>query len=187
MANRWMKANCLLASTAAFWLAALSPLPAIGKGISYSLALVAAVQLVQESQSLMIQDARRSALNAMNQELEQLEIALHTQQQEEALYEVYSPPTYPEEVVREVKTGLEHLYREPSAEPVDELTASTSRKKAFYLAIKSLLEVKNKTFVIEQILRRGGRSWDESEQYLQEILEEGQRNGWDLKGDHPGR
>ncbi|MHC5823801.1 MAG: hypothetical protein ACYT04_50200, partial [Nostoc sp.] len=80
MANRWLKTNCLLASTVAFWLSALSPLPKIGRGISYSLALVASVQLVQQSRRLIAQDARRAALTAMNQELEQLEIGLHTQQ-----------------------------------------------------------------------------------------------------------
>ncbi|MHC5932518.1 MAG: hypothetical protein ACYTXM_43270, partial [Nostoc sp.] len=91
----------MLASTVAFWLAALSPLPQIGKGISYSLALVASVQLVNESRQLIAQDARRAALFAMNQELEQVEIGLHTQQQEEALYEIYgAAPTYPPEVDR---------------------------------------------------------------------------------------
>ena len=61
MASRWLKTNCLLASATAFWLAALSPLPQIGKGISYSLALVASVQLVGESRRLIAQDTRRAA------------------------------------------------------------------------------------------------------------------------------
>jgi hypothetical protein len=178
MAHRWMKTNCLLASTAAFWLAALSPMPAIGKGICYSLALVGSVQLVQESKKMMVQDARRCAMTAMTQELEQLEIALHTQQQESALYEVYSEATYPPEVVDEVKTSLEHLYKEPSADRNSELTTSTSTEKAFYLAVKSLLEAKGETFVIEQILKLGGRNWAEGKQYLQQILEDGERNGW---------
>lgn len=173
-----MKTNCLLATTTAFWLAALSPLPAIGKGISYSLALVAAVQLVRESQVLLRQDARRGALSAMNQELEQLEIALHTQQQEDALYEVYRPPTYPPEVVGEVKTSLEHLYKEPSADRTSETSTSTNQKRGLYLAVLALLEVKGETFVIEQILKLGGRSWAEGKKYLQEILEEGERNQW---------
>lgn len=179
MADRWLKSNCLLASTVAFWLAALSPLPQIGKGISYSLVLVASVQLVTESRQLIRQDARRAALTAMNQELEQVEIGLHTQQQEEALYEIYgAAPTYPPEVKEELKTSLEHLYKEPSADRTKETSTSTSQEKAFYLAIKSLLEVKGKTHVIEEILKMGGRQWDEAERLLQQILEEGQRNGW---------
>jgi hypothetical protein len=179
MADRWLKTNCLLASATAFWLAALSPLPQIGKGISYSLAIVAAVQLVQESRRLIVQDARRAALAAMNQELEQTEFALHTQQQEQALYEVYGDaPTYPPEVDRELKTNLEHLYKEPSADRSGETSTSTSQEKAFYLAIKSLLEVKGKTHVIEKVLKMGGRQWDEAESLLQQILEEGQSNGW---------
>ena len=179
MASRWLRTNCLAASTVAFWLAGLSPIPPIGKGISYSLALVAGVQLVQESQRLMVDDARRLALLAMNQELEDVEIALHTTQQEQALYEVYgSNPTYPQEVVEELQKALEHLYGETSAEHPIELTTSTSQKKALYLALKSLLEVTNETHIIENVLRLGGRQWKEGKQYLQQLLEEGEANGW---------
>ncbi|MEH2050911.1 hypothetical protein [Nostoc sp.] len=179
MADRWLKANCLLASTVAFWLSALSPLPQIGKGISYSLALVASVQLVNESRRLIAQDARRAALTAMNQELEQVEIGLHTQQQEEALYEIYgAAPTYPPEVDRELKTSLEHLYKEPSADRADELQTSTSEKKALYLAVKSLIEVKGKTYVLEKVLCLSGGQWQKGEQILAQILEEGRQNEW---------
>jgi hypothetical protein len=179
MADRWLKTNCLLASATAFWLAALSPLPQIGKGISYSLALVASVQLVGESRRLIAQDARRAALSAMNQELEQVEIGLHTQQQEQALYEIYgAATTYPPEVDQELKTSLEHLYKEPSADRTGELQTSTSEKKALYLAVKSLIEVKGKTYVLEKVLCLSGGQWEKGEQVLQQILEEGQRNGW---------
>ncbi|MEH2337605.1 hypothetical protein [Nostoc sp.] len=180
MVDRWLKTNCLIASTTAFWLTALSPVPAIAKGISYSLALVASVQLVQESKRLMIQDARRTILAAMNQELEDVEIALHTQQQQDALYEIYGDlsPTYPKEVKEELTTSLEHLYKEPSADRSQETSTSTSNDKAFYLAIKSLMSVKGKTHVIEKILKLGGRKWDDAEQMLQQILDEGEKNGW---------
>lgn len=180
MASRWLRTNCLAVSTSAFWLAALSPIPSIGKGISYSLALVASVQLVQESKRLMVDDARRVALRVMNQELEDVEIALHTSQQEQALYEVYgaSTPTYPPEVKEELTQSLEHLYSEPSAEHPDELTASTSQKKALYLAVKSLLESEGETYVIEKVLRLGGRNWASGKQRLQQILDEGEVNGW---------
>ncbi|MEH2031041.1 MAG: hypothetical protein V7K67_15490 [Nostoc sp.] len=179
MADRWLKTNCLLASATAFWLAALSPLPQIGKGISYSLALVASVQLVGESRQLIAQDARRAALSAMNQELEQVEIGLHTQQQEQALYEIYgAAPTYPPEVREELTTSLKHLYKEPSADRTGETSASTSDNKAFYLAVIGLLEVKGETYVIEQILKMGGRRWEEGKRRLQQILDEGQKNEW---------
>ena len=180
MANKWLKTNCLLASATAFWLAALSPLPQIGKGISYSLALVASVQLVGESRRLIAQDARRAALTAMNQELEQVEIGLHTQQQERSLYEIYSDaPTYPPEVDQELKTSLEHLYKEPSADHSGETSASTSVDKAFYLAVKGLLEVRGETYVIEQVLKMGGRRWEEGKRRLQQILQQGRQEEWD--------
>ncbi|WP_375494408.1 hypothetical protein [uncultured Nostoc sp.] len=179
MADKWLKANCLLASATAFWLAALSPVPPIAKGISYSLALVAAVQLVTESKLLILQSARRAVLAVMNQELEDVEIALHTQQQEEALHEIYgTSPTYPQEVEQELKTSLEHLYKEPSADRAGELQTSTSEKKALYLAVKSLIEVKGKTYVLEKVLCLSGGQWDKGEQVLKQLLEEGQRNGW---------
>ncbi|MEH2460924.1 hypothetical protein [Nostoc sp.] len=75
-------------------------------------------------------------------------------------------------------TSLDHLYKEPSADRRSETSTSTNDKKAFYLAIKSLLEVKGKTYVIEKILKMGGRQWDDAEQLLQQILDEGQQNEW---------
>jgi hypothetical protein len=180
MADRWLKTNCLLASATAFWLTALSPVPNIVRGISYSLAAVASVQLVGESRRLMVQDARRAALTAMNQELEQTEIALHTQQQEQVLYEIYgAQETYPKEVETELKTSLEHLYKEPSADRVGELPTSTSDAKAFYLAVKSLLEVNGETYVIEEVFKLGGRNWEKGKQRLQQILQQGKQNEWD--------
>lgn len=179
MANRWVKTNCLLASAIAFWLAALSPLPKIGKGVSYSLALVAVVQLVSESRRVMIADARRGALQAMNQELEQVEIALHTQQQEQALYEIYgAAPTYAPEVKNELTKSLEHLYTEDSAEQVTSTSTSTS-EKTLYLAVKALMEVGcNETYIIEKVLKKGGRSWDGGHKALQELLQRGRDNEW---------
>lgn len=179
MASRWIRANCLLASAAALWLAALSPLPKIGKGISYSLAITAVIQLVQESRRLMIQDARRGALQAMNQELEQVEIALHTQQQEQALYEIYgAAPTYAPEVKSELTKSLEHLYREDSAEHTTSTNTSTNQK-ILYLAVKALLETgSNETYIIEKVLKKGGRNWDEGCKMLQELLQCGKENEW---------
>ncbi|MEH2287145.1 hypothetical protein [Nostoc sp.] len=180
MADRWLKANCLLAGATAFWLTALSPVPAIAKGISYSLALVASVQLVTESRQLIRQDARRAALTAMNLELEQVEIGLHTQQQEQALNEIYgAAPTYPSEVKEELTTSLEHLYKEPSADRSGETSASTSVDKAFYLAMKSLVEVRGETYVIEQVLKMGGRRWEDGKRRLQQILQQGREEEWD--------
>lgn len=179
MANRWVKTNCLLASAIAFWLAALSPLPKIGKGISYSLAITAVVQLVGESRRLMIQDARRGALQAMNQELEQVEIALHTQQQEQALYEIYgATATYTPSVKDELTKSLEHLYAEDSAESISQTSTSTSQK-ILYLAVKALLETGcNETYIIEKVLKKGGRNWDEGHSMLQELLQSGRENEW---------
>lgn len=179
MANRWVKSNCLLATAVAFWLAALSPLPKIGKGISYTLAITAVVQLVKESRRLMIADARCGALQAMNQELEQVEIALHTQQQEQALYEIYgAAPTYTKEVKTELTKSLEHLYTEDSAEHKTETSTSTDQK-ILYLAVKTLLETGcSETYIIEKILKKGGRNWDEGNKMLQELLNTGRENEW---------
>lgn len=175
MVNRWLRTNSLLAATSAFWLVALSPIPPIGKAVSYSLAMFSGVQLIQETRRLIRQDATRIALDVMNQDLEQLQIALHTHAQEIALTESYSP-----EVKQELTTALEHLYNEPSADESAETSASTS-DKSYYLAIKSLLEIRGETFVIEEVLKLGGRNWGKGKEILQQILEEGDRNGWDKK------
>ncbi|MHC5831445.1 MAG: hypothetical protein ACYT04_89645, partial [Nostoc sp.] len=105
--------------------------------------------------------------------LEHIEIALNTQQQEQALYEVYgASPTYPPEVEQELKTSLEHLYKEPSAHYTGETSASTSDDKAFYLAVRGLVEAKGETYVIEQVLKMGGRRWEEGKRRLQQILQQ---------------
>jgi hypothetical protein len=179
MVDRWLKSNALLASAIAFWLAALSPLPKIGKGISYSLAMAAVIQLVQESRRLMIGDARRGALQAMNQELEQVEIALHTQQQEQALYEIYgATATYSPEVKDELTKSLEHLYTEDSAE-ITTSTSTSTNQKMVYLAVKALLESGcNETYIIEKVLKKGGRNWEEGHRMLQELMQLGKQNEW---------
>lgn len=173
MVNRWLKTNSLIAATVSFWLAALSPVPPIAKGLSYSLALIAGVQLIQESERLMKQSARTIALDAMNQELEQLEIALHTQLQEDSLTEAYAP-----EVKQELQTALEHLYQEESAVLTSETSTSTSDGRALYLAVKFLLESRGETFILEKILKLSGGQWDKGKQRLQQILDEGKANGW---------
>ncbi|WP_414544294.1 hypothetical protein [Nostoc sp. CCY0012] len=181
MADRWLKTSCLLASASAFWLAALSPIPNIARAATYGLAITASVQLVQESRRLMVQDARRAALLIMNRELEHIEIALHTQQQEQALYEVYG--AYPPEVKDELTKSLEHLYQEPSANHDHESSGSTSTStsdKSLYRVVKALLEAgKSETFVIEEVLKLRGRRFAEGQARLRQLLEEGQRNEWD--------
>lgn len=127
----------------------------------------------------MVQEFRRTALKVTNDHLEDVEIALHTQQQAEALYEIYgATPTYPPEVRDELTKSLEHLYREESADYTDETSTSTSQKKSLYLAVKSLLEARGETYVIENVLRLGGGQWSKGKARLYEILEEGERNGW---------
>ena len=177
-----MKTNCLLAGTITAWLVALAPAPKLAKAVAYCVSLTAGYQLVSESKKLIIEEARQSAFMIMNQELEQLEIALHTSNQEQNLYRAYGAvednPTYPAEVREELNKSLEHLYSEPSAEREDETSPSTSQKKSLYLAVKSLLEAKGETYVIENVLRLGGGQWAKGKQRLAEILEEGEKNGW---------
>ncbi|GBG20356.1 hypothetical protein NIES4072_40330 [Nostoc commune NIES-4072] len=125
-------------------------------------------------------NSRLKIIYFINEELEQVEIGLHTQQQEQALYEIYgATPSYPKEVREELTTSLEHLYKEPSADYSGETSASTSDNKAFYLAVKSLLEVRGETYVIEQVLKMGGRRWESGKRRLQQILQQGRQEEWD--------
>jgi ribosome recycling factor len=115
----------------------------------------------------------------MNQELEQVEIALHTQQQEQALYEIYgAAPTYTEEVRSELTKSLEHLYAEDSAKNISQTSTDTSQK-ILYLAVKALMETGcNETYIIEKVLKKRGRNWGEGNRMLQELLQQGQQNEW---------
>ncbi|MDZ8083422.1 MAG: hypothetical protein RMX65_022790 [Nostoc sp. DedQUE01] len=181
MASQWMKVNCLLSGAITSWLVALAPVPPLAKAIAYGAGMATAYQLVEESKKLIVEEARQAAFTIMNQELEQLEIALHTSNQEQNLYRAYGATenaTYPPEVEQELKTSLEHLYKEPSADRPGETSTSTSLTRGFYLAVKSLLEVKGETYVIEKVLRLGGGQWAKGKEQLQQILEEGENNGW---------
>jgi hypothetical protein len=182
MADQWLKTNSLLMLGVTCWLVALAPAPKLAKAIAYGMGIAALYRTVTESRKLIFEEARQSAFMIMNQELEQLEIALHTSNQEQNLYRAYGAvddePTYPPEVKEELVKGLEHLYREPSADCETETSPSTSLTKDFYLAVKSLLEVKGETYVIENVLRLGGGQWAKGKQRLQQILEEGNKNEW---------
>lgn len=181
MADQWLKTNSLLMLGVTCWLVALAPTPKLAKALAYGMGIAALYRTVTESRKLIIDEARASAFMIVNQELEQLEIALHTSNQEQNLYRAYGAvddPTYPPEVKEELVKGLEHLYQEPSADCEIETSASTSLTKDFYLAVKSLLEVKGETYVIENVLRLGGGQWAKGKQRLQQILDEGMQQGW---------
>lgn len=174
-----MKPAALGACTISLWLAALSPMPPKVKGFFYIVALGGGMQLIHESKKLIVAQAQAQALKLITEELEDTEYALHTLKQKRQLEERYAPEqTYSEEVHEDLIENLEHLYSEEPAEHPAETSANTSTSKALYLSICKLLEVTNKTFVIEEILQRGGRSWKEGEARLQEILDEGKANGW---------
>jgi hypothetical protein len=137
---------------------------------------------MHHSQRLINEQALASATEAMIQELQRVELALATNAQEEELKREYAPgATYPPEVRQELNESLEHLYQEPSAPAALDTSASTSadrNRKAFYLSVKALLEVHSPTYVIEEILGYQGRKFHEGKAALQNLLEEGQSNGW---------
>lgn len=137
---------------------------------------------MHHSQRLINEQALAGATEAMIHELQRVELALATHAQEEELKQQYAlEATYPPEVNQELKDSLEHLYKEPSASTTVETSASTSadrNRKAFYLAVKNLLEVHPPTYVIEQILGYRGRKFDEGKATLQNLLDEGENNGW---------
>ncbi len=111
----------------------------------------------------------------MNTELEQVQLALEAHTQQQALHEYYG--TSSPEVKEEVRKSLEHLYNEPPAK--NEVETSTYRQQ-LYLAIRALIMVEvSETFIVEQVLKMGGRNWDKGKQFLQELLQEGEAQGWE--------
>jgi hypothetical protein len=166
----WIKCNVTTSAAITLWLLALSPIGHIGKGIAHILALATAVQAVKESQLLVIAGVRQQAITAMNRELESVDLALQEYSQEQALREVYGLTP---KVRQEINQSLEHLYGESSQE------ISSFPSKEVYLAVREAREAgKSKTFIIENVLRMGGRDWTKGEEFLQQLLEEGEKNGW---------
>ncbi len=170
----WVKQNSLLGGALCLWLLALSPVGNLGKAVCYCLALGCATESIHQSRKLIKIASRNGAIAAMNLEIEQMQLALEAHTQQQALHEIYG--TSAPEVKEEVLKSLEHLYHEPSAK--NETETSTSRQQLF-LAIKALIIAEvPETFIIESVLKMGGRNWDKGKQFLQALLQEGEEKGW---------
>lgn len=175
----WMKANTLLATAAVAWLVALAPIGKFGKGVAHIVAIATSLESVRYSRQLVLQEAKRGAMDAMNQEMEVVDLSLQAYSQEQALKEMYGvTPTYSPSVRQELEKSLEHLVQEPSASHPVETSTDTSQKQ-LYIAVKSLLEAgKSETYIIESVLGLGGRNWEKGKQMLQHLLREGEEQGW---------
>lgn len=180
MGNRWLKSNIYLFCAVALWLAALSPIGKLGKGVALTLSLSNVVLLNIVSKELIAQETRALATKAMRDELSQTELALATHQEERELERIYgiNDGTYPPEVAEELRKSLEALVQQ-------EVTDSTSifptsdELKSLYLAVVNLLEAgKSETYVIEKILCKGGRKFDKGKSQLQQLLQLGKENEW---------
>jgi len=169
----------LLCSSAVAWLVALAPVGKFGKGIAHIVAIATGIESVRYSRQLVIQESRRGAMVAMNQELETVDLALQAYAQEQALREMYGVDgTYSPEVREELEKSLEHLYSDQTAIHPSETSTSTSRKN-LYIAVVSLLEVgKSETYIVEEILQFKGRRFKEGQKALQDLLQEGREQEW---------
>lgn len=169
----------LLCSAGVAWLIALAPVGRLGKAIAHVVALAVGVECVSYSRQLVLQQSRRGAMAAMNQELEAVDLALQAYSQEQALRELYGVDgTYSPEVREELEKSLEHLYNNSPSESPTQTSTSTSRKN-LYIAIVSLMEAgKSETFIVEEILQCKGRRFKEGQRTLQDLLQEGRENEW---------
>jgi metal-dependent amidase/aminoacylase/carboxypeptidase family protein len=163
-----------------FWACSLAPIGKLAKGVCLILGLYCATETMHHSQRLINEQALAGATEAMIQELQRVELALATHAEEEELKKQYAlEATYPPEVSRELKDSLEHLYKEPSASATSETSASTSaERKAFYLAVSNLLQSHPPTYIIEEILGYRGRNFKIGKGILEDLLQEGEQNGW---------
>jgi hypothetical protein len=164
------------------WACSLAPIGKLAKGVCLILGLYCATETMHHSQRLINEQALAGATEAMVQELQRVELALATHAQEEELKQQYAPEaTYPPEVRHELNESLKHLYQEPSAPAALDTSASTPadrNRKAFYLSIKSLLEVHPPTYIIEEILGYQGRKFNEGKAILEALMQEGMSKGW---------
>lgn len=175
----WVRANSLLGSTCVLWLIAIAPVGNIGKGIAHILALSCSIETVCYSRKLMLQQAQRGAMEAMERELEAVDLSLQAYAQEQALREIHGvSSTYSPEVREELEKSLEHLYNERSVVDTSPTSASTSQK-TLYIAVVSLLEVgKSDTYIVEEVLGYKGRRFKEGQKVLQDLLQQGRENEW---------
>jgi hypothetical protein len=118
-------------------------------------------------------------MDAMERELETVDLSLQAYAQEQALREIHGvSPTYSPEVREELEKSLEFLYNQRSNVATSDTSASTSRKN-LYLAVVSLLEAgKSETFIVEEVLGYKGRRFKEGQKVLQDLLQEGRENEW---------
>lgn len=162
-----MKISLLLGTTLVSWLVALSPIPNTGKAVAYLISISAGIQSVDESKKLIKEEKFSTAMDLMNQDLQETELALHTYYQEESLKTAYAT-TYTPEVREEINQCLEHLLHEDSAPHPLETSTSTTELKT---AILALLEAgKSRTFIIENVLGYKGRKFEEGKSKLDDLL-----------------
>ncbi|MEM9922525.1 MAG: hypothetical protein AAF915_02005 [Cyanobacteria bacterium P01_D01_bin.50] len=178
---RWLKVNVYLACVISLWLAALSPIGKLGKGIALTFSLCSAIKLIKASEMMIYIESMAIAQKAMRDELSQVELALRTHQEEnelERLYNSTETATYPAEVAEDLREALEVLINQEPKDLTSELRTLEGEKR-LYLAVKSLKEAgKSDTFVIENVLRCGGEKWNEGKQYLQHLLKLGKHHEW---------
>lgn len=182
MATRQLRVKMLAMTAVTAWLLGLSPLGKLPRGAFLLIGLGCSLQLLQESEGLMYDEAIAKVNKSLNQKLDAKTLALQTiaaEQELEAQYNTQPEQTYQPEVLEELKQSLEYLVQETAARNEEKLTTSEVDQKALYLAIKSLLAVgKSETFIIEEILKLGGNNWKFGKQRLQQILELGESNEW---------
>jgi len=175
----WTRSQIFLGCAIGFWLIALAPVGKLGKGVFLSLGLCSAIQLVRTSKPLILQEAIANAEAVMQKEITKTELALRTAQAEEELQRLYTnEPTYPVEVVEELREALEHLYTEDAAPRNEKLSTNVSAdltemrwlrppQASLYLAVQALFTVgKSETFIIEEVLKMGGKRWAEGKEML---------------------
>lgn len=181
--NQWHKAYIAVGCASCMWLASQAPVGKWGKGIFLTLGLLHSVALIRVAKPLIREEAYSAARAVVAKELKATELTLEATQIKHAIAKKYateptSEATYEPEVIDDLRESLEALWEAVATEPDGDLPTSTNRK-TLYLALVSLLQNgKSETYVIEEILQMEGRNYRNGKLFLQQILTEGENNGW---------
>lgn len=181
LATRQLRVKVLGGTAVLCWLLGLSPLGKLPKGVFLMLGFGCGLQLIQEAEGLIYDEAIAKINKTLNHGLDAKTLALQTHAAEQELQAQFGgqQPTYSPEVLDELRESLEHLVREEIANATPELSTSESDQKSLYLAVVALLEAgKPETFIIEKILKLGGDNWSLGKQRLQQLLDQGTQNEW---------
>lgn len=169
----WVKVNNLMGIALCAWLLTLAPTGKLAKILGHIFAIASCIQAIKESEQLIRQETQGRITKTMQECLQDEVASLEYESQLVALRESYGhlQPVYSPEVMEDLIESLEANYSSSVGEDSHELTTSTYSQ--LKLAVRELIESgKSETWIVENVLKMGGRKFKQGKELLQGLLRE---------------